>query len=140
MFTRIVLAAGLIGLVACHHGHRGDPNKFIDHVSARIEKKLELRAEQKPAYTALVDKVRAQAVARQQKQRATLLDVKKELDKETVDIDRIAGLAKERVKDRFTDVEVNAFIDELAAFYKTLDPKQQKIAADMARDKLDWLE
>ena len=144
MLKKIVLLVGVVGILgvgACHKmgGHR-DPNKMIDKVSQRIEKKLELRAEQKPAFAALVEKVRAHAVAQQQKGKASLLEVKKELDKDAVDIARIAGLAKERVRDRATDQQIEAFIDEVAAFYKSLDPQQQKIVADLARDKLEWLE
>lgn len=139
MFTRIVLTLGLIGIVGCHHG-RHDPAKMIDHVAHRLEKKLDLRADQKPAFDALVAKVRTEAVTRQQKARNSLLEAKRELDKPTVDVDKIAALAKERTKDRLTDEDLSQFIDEITAFYKTLDAKQQKIAVDLARDRLDWID
>src|SRR4051812_39728301 len=102
MFKRSLLVLGLVGMVgllgaaASHHGWHHDVNQIIDHVSTRIEKKLELRADQKPAFTALVDKIRAHALERQQKGQATLSEVKRELDKDTFSIDKIAGLAKER--------------------------------------------
>lgn len=141
MFTRIVLASFLtLSLAAgCHHGHR-NPDKFIDKVSEKVANKLDLRAEQRPAYDALIAKVKIEMVTRQQKSRNALLEAKRELDKDTVDIDKIAALAKDRAKDRLTEEAMLAYIDEITAFYKTLDPKQQKIAADMARDKLSWLD
>lgn len=138
-FKPLILALSVVSVAACHGGHR-DPSKMITRVSERIESKLELREDQKPAFNAIVEKVKVQALARQQKGREGLLQVKQELDKEQVNIDKIAGLAKERARDRFTEAEIDAFIDELTVFYKSLDAKQQKTLAGMAKDKLDWID
>jgi Spy/CpxP family protein refolding chaperone len=131
-----------LGAAACHGGFHGgkDPQKRIAFVAHRIEKKLDLTAAQKPAFDALVTKVQREAVARQEKGRAALRELKTEVDKPTLDVDRIAALAKAQAQARPSDADVIAFIDDAAGFLKQLTPEQQKTVAELVKDKLDWLD
>jgi hypothetical protein len=126
---------------ACHGGMHGhDPSKRIDWVAKRIESKLDITAAQKPGFDALVAKVKAEATARQAKGKAALVELKAEVSKPALDIDRIAALAKAQANDRLQPQAIEGFIDEAAAFLKTLSPDQQKKAAELVKDKLDWLD
>jgi len=127
--------------VACHGGMHGkDSSKRIDWVAKRIENKLDITAAQKPAYEALVAKVKVKAAEHQEKARTALRELKVEVEKPTLDIDRIATLAKARANDRPSPEDIDAFIDDAASFLKTLSPEQQKKVAELVKDKLDWID
>ena len=125
---------------ACHGGMHGkDSSKRIDWVAKRIESKLDITATQKPGFDALVSKVKAGAAAHQAKSLASMRELKAEVEKPSLDVDRIALLAKARVND-FKPQEIEGFIDDAAAFLKTLSPDQQKKVAELVKDKLDWID
>jgi len=127
--------------VACHGGMHGkDSGRRIDWVAKRIESKLDITPAQKPGFDALVAKVKVKAAEHQDKMQVALRELKAEVEKPTLDVDRIATLAKARANDRLSPQDVDAFIDDAASFLKTLDANQQKKVAELVKDRLDWID
>ena len=127
-------------LVACHGGHHKNPDKQVDWVAGHIEKKLDLRAEQLPQYHVLVDEVKVHLKQRIESGKGALTTVKAEFDKPQADADKLVALAKQKVRERPTPEQYDAFIDHVGAFYKTLDQKQQTEFAELVQGKLDWID
>jgi hypothetical protein len=133
------LAVASLALGACHFGHH-DPSKHVDRVAARLERKLDLRDDQKPALAALRDDLKAQLLARQQRARQLGADLKSEFSKDTTDIDRAAGLTLDFLGTRLGQDQQKALVERAVAFYKVLDQAQQKTLNAIIVDRLEWLE
>ena len=140
------LALSLIALVALfgfqgpfrHHGHH--PERFekkMSRIAEHVADELELRPEQRPAFDALTDGIKERVRARFSQMRQTAAQVRDEFSAETVDPDRVAALLKEHARNRMAVEELEGLIDEIVAFYTTLDPAQQAKIKEEASEHLE---
>ena len=121
-----------------HHGHH--PERFekkMDKIAEHVADDLELRSDQRPAFDALTDGIKERVRARLSQMRQTATQVRDEFAAETVDPDRVAALLKEHARDRMTMEELEGLIDEIVAFYTTLDPAQQAKIKEEASEHLE---
>ena len=126
-------------------GHRslmsGDPAK-IEEKMADIEEdlidKLELRNDQLPAFHAYTDKLKIFARKKLSTMHEKHLVATGELEKEQPDMARLAELAKQMIRERSTNEELESLVDETLAFYQTLDAKQQDEVRDHLKRHQRW--
>ncbi len=121
-----------------HHGY-GD-GRHVDHIAAKISKKLQLNPSQQLAFNALVSDLKTHLQQKAEQRHQALLALKQDAGQPTLDVGQVAALLKAQVAARDSNDTIDAFIDRVAAFYQTLDPNQQQLATRMIADHLDWVE
>jgi hypothetical protein len=127
MFRTLVAGIALLGLVAAAgFHHQGDPEQRIDWLAKKLAQELQVRPEQQAGFDALVAQAKQSFEARRAASQGTREQLKAELAKTAPDADTVGGLAKNLLKARAPDAQIEAFIDQATAFYKTLDATQQK--------------
>ena len=133
----------IVGLGACHRGNWNDPErmqKHMDSIEKDLEEELAIRPEQREAFRAVSGKIKAHALDRMTQRRNSVVEIKTEFEKDTVNIDQVATLLKQHVHARSTNAELESIIDETAAFYKTLDAEQKVTFNKKVARKLKWFE
>jgi len=132
----------LVGLGGCNRGAWHDPERVaerVDSVAEDIADDLALRADQRPAFEALRDRIKARVVERAATHRQSGDVLAAEFERDFVDIDRVAAEVKAHLRNRTPTEEMEAIVDQVTAFYKTLDPEQQATVNKKVRRKLRWL-
>jgi hypothetical protein len=133
--------ASVVGLTGCFRGGWHDPERIekrADSIIADVKEDLELRPEQARAFDALSGKIKTSVVERTRERREIAGKLKTEFAAKQVDSERVATLLKEHLAlhaDRGAD---QGIVDEAAAFYRTLDAKQQETVNKKVRRFLDW--
>ena len=121
-----------------HHGHGTEwIEKKMNGIAEHVADELELRPEQQPAFGALTDGIKERVRNRIGQMRQTAGQLRDEFAAETVDPDRVAALLKEHARTRMTVEELEGLIDEIIAFYRTLDPEQQAKIKEEATEHLE---
>jgi Spy/CpxP family protein refolding chaperone len=135
-----VAALGLQGFGrGWHHGY--DPARFderMDHVQKEISEDLKLTPAQQPQFDALMARFRAVAKERRERWHQTALDVQSALQKDPADADAVAAAIKRQVHERLDEATLNQLIDDTVAFYRTLNPDQQKDVREHMLRRLRW--
>lgn len=130
MTLGVVLAlATVVGLQGCNrhswHSAQGMEKRFT-WIEEELADELEIRPEQQADFQALASSYKALARERISKSKETALNVKSELEKENADADAMVGLIKAHIRERPTETQLEALVDQSAAFYNSLDAEQQK--------------
>lgn len=133
--------AAVLSLQGCFRGSWHDPERLekkMTHIEEEVAEELELRADQRPAFLALTEKLKDHARKKVAAMKEGGLQVQAELEKPEPDMDSIAELAKQHVRDRASNEEFEQFIDEINAFYRSLDSTQQATVRENAARHLKW--
>jgi hypothetical protein len=136
-----IAIASLVGLTGCHRGGWHDPERIekrTDGIIEDVKDDLDLRADQKPAFDALAGKIKAHVVERSSEHRAMAASLKTEFEAKQVNSERVATLLKEQLARHADRGPDQAIVDDAAAFYRTLDAKQQETVNKKVRRMLDW--
>ncbi len=134
----LIAAVGLGGCFRGHgHGWGGhayrSPERMEEHIRSIEEdlaEDLNIRPEQREAYQALTERYKTVARNWVGAIRHTSPELKETMEQDAPDVDRIAELLKGYVRQRPSNDELEALIDESVAFYKTLSPDQQQVIQD----------
>jgi len=108
----------------------------LTEIEEKLADKLDIRPEQEAGFKAYAEKMKTYA----RKRLAAMGEIRRsahdEIDKENPDVDRLAELAKEMIRQRGNTSDLDAVVDETVAFYKTLDAEQQEeIQSHMKRHR-----
>lgn len=136
MALGVVLAlATVVGLQGCSRGGWHSPERMEDKfqwIEEELAEELEIRPEQKADYQALSESFKSLARERIARTKDTALRVNGELEKENGDADVVVELIKFHIRERPSVEELEALVDQSAAFYKSLDQDQQRKFREMA--------
>ena len=145
-FGTVLGMAAIIGLAGCHHrdyhGH-GDwhsekhMEKRAEWLEEKLEDELALRPEQMEDMKALSSSFQSLGRARAERMKTTAMEAHTELKKETPDPDVVADLIKAQIQDNSSQKAMEDLVDQAAAFYKTLDPEQQKKFRKLVSKKIN---
>ena len=134
----LIAAVGLGGCFRGHgHGWGGhayrSPERVEEHIRGIEEdlaEDLNIRPEQREAYQALTERYKTVARDWVGAFRDTGPKLKETMEQDAPDVDRVVELLKVYVRQRPSNDELEALIDESAAFYKTLSSDQQQAIQD----------
>ena len=136
MALGVVLAlAAVVGLQGCgrsswHSAERME--KRFNWIEEELAEKLEIRPEQRADFKILADSFKALARERVARAKETALNVNSELEKENAETDVVVGLIKAHIREQPTEAQLEALVDQSAAFYNSLEAEQQKTLRAMA--------
>ena len=136
MALGVVLAlATVVGLQGCFrggwHSHERMEKKF-SWIEEELAEELEIRPEQQEGFQALFDAYKALARERIGSAKETAVRINVELEKEEADTDVVVGLIKAHIRERHSQGQLEALVDQTADFYNSLDSAQQKKLREMA--------
>jgi len=106
----------------------GDPAKVeaaLSEIQSEVADELDIRPEQEAAFNAFAEKMKDRARAKISSMGPLRTQMHAEVAKDAPDVDQLAALAKQMVRMRPPADETDAMIDDVVAFYKTLDADQQ---------------
>ena len=128
-----ILLVSLVGLTGCFRGHwhgsRHSPERMESHASEIREylaDELELRAEQKPAFEALMDGYQKTVFTWHGAWRERSTSLKEALEQPNPDLAAVRETLKRYVHDKPSDADIEALIDQTVDFYALLDAEQQE--------------
>ena len=127
--------ATVVGLQGCGRGgwHSGERmEKRFQWFEEELAEELEIRPEQQAEFQALSASYKALAKERISGVKDTVLRVNAELEREVADPDVVVALIKDHIQERPSEEQLEALVDQTAAFYNALDPVQQKKLRKMA--------
>jgi hypothetical protein len=110
---------------------------FSTFILKRMDKKVEklgLSGTQQQRYAAIREKIEADFKKMSEGRKALFKDLKAEINKESPDINRVAGLLKDRLKEMPDRMERH--IDHFVEFYGILNEEQKAQILEKARDKI----
>ena len=145
VFLGTFLVGGL-GFVACHRhpgfcGRGFHGKEFPKHVLEKMDsevKELDLTEPQQETYQKIRARVEEELAEMARERKAVFAEVKREMDKDTPDLEVLADLLKSRVR-RFPD-RIDFFIGQFMEFYDVLDEEQKKKVTDHLKDKFKKFE
>lgn len=152
LFTRrrVLGAAGVAALVVgalslqgfrgpWHHGY--DPQRFgerMDRLEQHIADDLDLTAQQKPQFHALMTRFNDVIKQRMEARHQTDLALQKALQQDPANVDAVATALKQRAQERTDPATLDRLVDDSLAFYRTLDAKQQETVRERMLRRLHW--
>jgi len=151
IIAAIVLSLGLVAGCGAHrfhdkafwkHGKKWTQNRFHDkdlpgyiikHMDGQVEK-LELSPIQKGKYEELRTKLKANLSETMEERKSLFEELQAEINRETPDINVLAGLVKKRLQDSPGSMEEN--LDLFVDFYNILDQDQKTDVINMIRKRV----
>jgi len=118
-----------------------DPAKMeaaLTDIENKVADYLDIRAEQEPAFNAFAETIKARARQKITTVRPLREQMHAEMGKDLPDVDTLAALAKQMLRQRPPVEETDALIDDAVAFYKTLDADQQAKLANRLKRHGRW--
>lgn len=136
MALGVLLAlATVVGLQGCYRGGWHSPERMekkFRWIEKELAEELKIRPEQQEDFQALSNAFKALARERISRAKETAVRVNTELEKEEAEIDVVAGLIKAHIRQRPSEEQLEALVDQTAVFYNSLDAAQQTKLREMA--------
>ena len=115
--------------------HGRDFSKHVlESLDAKVER-LNLSESQQVEYEEIREKIEADMAAMKEGRKKFFTELKREMDDENPDIERISGLVKEKLQQMPARVE--AHLDQFVEFYSILDEEQKNLLIERFREKMN---
>ena len=137
----VIALVSVVGLTGCHRGGWHDPERMesrIDNIVEDVEEDLEIRPDQEPAFRALTGRIKSHALERVTARRAAMTELRTTFAQEPVPTERVEEILKRQTALMADRARHDALIEEVLAFYRTLDAGQQATFNKKVRRMLDW--
>ena len=123
----------------CERGfhHRFHGRDFSERILKRIDKKVEklgLTETQQQKYAGIREKIESDFKKMSEGRKALFRDFQGEINKENPDINRVAGLLKDRFKDMHD--RISRHLDHFVEFYGILNEEQKARLLEKVRERI----
>ena len=129
----VLMPAVMGGLILVAGCHRPTPEKIASHIVEEVADELKLDAAQMQQLNAIKNELLVRIAEMKQTRESVHGEMLAELQKDTIDADRLKKIAATRQQEMH--VLVDLAIDRLAAFHATLNPEQKKKLVQLIKDK-----